>query len=242
LVVVLAGAFGSWLQGQFFDAARKRLGERLLGSEQERALPAAGQVAIARTARELRPDGSDEVVEHLAAVLDQVFRAPMPADPLEGQPTILQALEAGIAAQLAGLGDAGLTGTGESSAQALGLPVERITETLVRNVVQEILARGASGGPLAPLADQLNHDLTHLQGQHTAGMLARILEELVRVTRQPTGAPQPVPRELPRPIADFTGRGDELATLRSLLALGPGDSASGGQPVVSPTVAPCKFT
>jgi hypothetical protein len=54
------------------------------------------------------------------------------------------------------------------------------------------------------LADQLNHDPTHLQGQHTAGMLARIVEELVRLTRQGAGAAQTVPRELPRPIADLT--------------------------------------
>jgi hypothetical protein len=231
----LAGTFGSWLLGQFFDAARKRLGSQLLGSEQERALSGAGEAAIARTARELRPDRSDEGSEHLAAVLDEVFRARITADSLEEQPTILQALETGIAAQLAVLGDAGLTGTGESSAQALGLPVELITQNLVRNVVQEILSRGAAGGPLAPLADQLNHDLTHLQGQHTAGMLARIVEELVRVNRQPAIA-QPVPRELPRPIGDFTGRNAELAMLRSLLAGGADESGASpttrGKPVV----------
>jgi tetratricopeptide (TPR) repeat protein len=211
-------AFSSWLQGQFFDAARKRLGSLLLGSEQERALSGAGQVAIARTARELRPGRSREDVEHLARVVDQVFREPLPAVLLEEQNTILQALEAGVAAQLAVLGDAGLTGTGESSVQALGVPVEEITETLVRNVLQEILARGAGGGPLSPLADQLNHDLTHLQ-------LARLTEQ-----RAP-----PVPRELPRPIADFTGRSVELARLCRLLAGVGGESGTppkAGQPVV----------
>jgi hypothetical protein len=146
LVVVLAGAFGSWLLGQSFDAARKRLGSQLLGSEQERALLAAGDAAIERTARELRPDASDKDVEHLAAVLDQVFRVRLPAAPLEEHSTILQALEAGITAQLAMLGDASLTGTGESSAQALGLPVERITQTLVRNGIHEILSRGRAAG------------------------------------------------------------------------------------------------
>jgi tetratricopeptide (TPR) repeat protein len=173
-------------------------------------------------------------VEHLAAVVDQVFRAAMPTAPLEGQPTILQALQAGVTAQLAVLDDETLTGMGQSSAQALGLPVKRITETLVRNVVQEILARGVGGGPLAPLADQLNHDLTHLLGQHTAGTMDRIVEELIRLTRPPPGR-QPVPRELPRPIADFTGRSDELAMLRRLL-VGAGESgalpAKAGTPVV----------
>jgi hypothetical protein len=38
-------------------------------------------------------------------------------------------LETGMAAQLAALGDAHLTGSGQSWAQALGLPVQRITES-----------------------------------------------------------------------------------------------------------------
>src|SRR6266568_8517000 len=133
-VVVPKAPFGSWLLGQFFEAARNRLGEQLLGTEQERALRGAGVAAIAQTARELRPGGSDENVKHLAAVLDEVFWEPMPAAPFEEQPTILQALQTGIAV----LGDASLTDTEESSARALGLSVEEITETLIRNVVQEI--------------------------------------------------------------------------------------------------------
>ncbi len=224
----LVGVFGSWLRswllGQLANAARQRLGEDLFGSEQDRALFAAGDAAMARTARELRPEGSDQEVEHLAAVLEQVFQAGMPTAPCEDQPTILDALQTGVAGQLAVLGDASMTGTGQSSAQALGLSVEVVTETLVRNVVQEILARGAGGGPLVPLADQLNHDLTHLQGQHTAGMLTRLVEELVRLKQPPATPAPPVSRELPRPIADFTGRSDEVATLRALLAVGAGDS------------------
>lgn len=234
-MVVLAEAFGSWLLGQFFDTVRRRLGEQLLGGGHDRALLAAGQAAVARTARELRPDGSEEDVEHLEAVLDQVFRASPPVAPLEKQPTILHALERGIAAQLTVLGDATLTGTGESSAETLGLSVERITETLIRNIIKEILARGVGGGPLTPLADQLNHDVTHLQAQHTASMLSRIAEELARMTRQAATIAHRVPRELPRPIADFTGRNAELTILHNQLASGASESSTSltaGQPVV----------
>jgi tetratricopeptide (TPR) repeat protein len=230
--------FGSWLRswllGQFAGAARQRLRDGLFGSEQESALSAAGEAAIARTARELRPDGSDQDVEQLSAVVDQVFQVRLPTAPLEEQPTILQALQTAVTGQLAVLGDASVTGTGESSAQALGLSVQRITETLVRNVVQEILARGAGGGPLAPLAEQLNHDLTHLQGEHTTGMLTRIVQELVRLTEQP--AARPVPQELPGPIADFTGRSHELVTLRRLLAVGAGESDSPAAKASPPVV------
>jgi hypothetical protein len=76
---------------------------------------------------------------------------------------------------------------------------------------------------LAALADQLNHDLTHLQSERTEGVLRRLVEELGRPT-QPI-----VPRELPPRIADFTGREDELATLLVLLTTSPADT---GRPVV----------
>jgi tetratricopeptide (TPR) repeat protein len=232
---LLIATFGSWLLGQFADAALQRLGEGLFGSEQKRALSAAGEAAIGRTARQLRPSGSDEDVGHLAAIMNQVFQARMSTAPLEDQPTILQVLQTGVTDQLALLDDASLTGTDQSSAQALGIPIERITETLIRNLLQEILARGVGGGPLAPLADQLNHDLSYLQGQHTVGMLARILEELASLGR-PRALTHPGPRELPRPIADFTGRSHELVTLRRLLTFGAGESGTppveAGRPVV----------
>jgi hypothetical protein len=53
----------------------------------------------------------------------------MPEGPLDDHPTILEALQAAVATQLAVLGDPGLTGTGESSAGVLGLRLEEITGT-----------------------------------------------------------------------------------------------------------------
>jgi hypothetical protein len=44
--------------------------------------------------------------------------------------------------------------------------------------VREIMLRGSGGGPLTLQADQLNHDLTHLQGQRVEGMLARMADEI----------------------------------------------------------------
>jgi hypothetical protein len=40
-----------------------------------------------------------------------------------------------------------------------------LAEKLTGYLVREIMFRGSGGGPLTPLAEQLNHDLTHLQGQ-----------------------------------------------------------------------------
>ena len=38
------------------------------------------------------------------------------------------------------------------------------------------MLRGSAGGPLAPLAGQLNHDVTHLQGQRIEGVLAEFVD------------------------------------------------------------------
>src|SRR5437870_1941589 len=58
----------------------------------------------------------------------------------------------------------------------------------------------------------------------------------VQLSPQGATAAQPVPQELPGRIADFTGRNDELAILRSLLASGVDESgtspAKASQPVV----------
>ncbi len=231
---MLFEALGSWLLGQFADAARKRLGVGLLGGEQERALRAAGHAAIMRAARELRPGASGEAAEHMARVMNEVFQVSVPAARSAEHATLLQALQAGNTAQLAVLGDATLTGTGQSSAQVLDLPVAQITETLTRNVIREVLLRGADGGALAPLAAQLNHDLTHLQGQHTAGMLDRIVQQLAQLTRRAGTPASPAPRELPRAAADFTGRADELATLRRWLTVDVPGTGSAGTPTAGP--------
>src|SRR6202044_1121601 len=68
-----------------------------------------------------------------------------------------------------------------------------LAEKLTSHLVQEIVLRGSGGGPLTPLADQLNHDLTHLQGQRVEGMLARLVA-LVTATPTPSasaGGPGP---------------------------------------------------
>ena len=82
-----------------------------------------------------------------------------------GQATLLQAQQAGIAAQLAVLDGADLTGTGQSSAEVRGVPGEVRAEAPTGHLVQAIILRGSGGGPLAALADPLHHNVTQLQGQ-----------------------------------------------------------------------------
>ena len=83
-------------------------------------------------------------------VVDHVFRAPVPGMPWGS--TILETLQEGTAGQLAVLDDASLTGTGESSAENLGVSVGTLSDKLTGHLVREIMVRGSHGGPLEPLA------------------------------------------------------------------------------------------
>jgi hypothetical protein len=179
----VAEAFAGWLLGQLADAGRVGLGGWLGGNDQERALQQVAEAAITATAGEFRPRpaGADDVQgpEHLTRVIDQVFQqAPTPAEALAGHASLLQGLQAGVAARLAALDQVDLTGIGQSSADLLGVEVPAVTETLTRHLVREILVAGAGGGPLTPLAAQLNHDLTHLQGQQQTAGLVQLAENL----------------------------------------------------------------
>src|SRR6266516_874300 len=96
---------------------------------------------------------------------------------------LLEALQAGVAERLAVLDAAAPTGRGQSSAAVLGGPGGVLAEMLGRHLVREIMVRGSGGGSLAPLADQLNHDVTHLQGQRIEGMLAHLANQVMALAQ-----------------------------------------------------------
>jgi hypothetical protein len=180
-VVFVADALGGWLVGQLADAGRKKLTELILGSEQERALRRAADAAVWATAEEISHSGGEEAGQ-VAAVISEVFGDPVPAAPLAGPVMLLEGLRAGVAGQLAVLDDAGLTGTGQSSAGVLGVPGAVLADRLTGHLVREIIVGGSGGGPLAPLADQFNHELTRLQ---LGGMLAQLAAEVRNALAQP---------------------------------------------------------
>ncbi len=128
--------------------------------------------AVQATADEISP-ADPEQAQWTAAQISTAFgrRKPVPLPP--GRPTVLEALRAGIAGQLSGLDDAGRT-----AASMPGAPVSEVAYKLTGHLVREIVIRGSQEGPLTPLADQLNHDLTHLQGERIEGMLARLSDRL----------------------------------------------------------------
>ncbi len=170
-------------------------------------------------------------------VVSQVFGEPVPGDLLAGRATMLEALQVGVAGQLAVLDDAGLTGTGQSSADVLGVPGAVVAQKLTMHLLQEIMSRGPRGGPLEPLSNQLNHDKSHLQGLRVEGMVDRLDDKLVEVLARmgSTRAVAAVPTalaQLPAATPGFTGRDDELTLLAGLL-----DSAGPSGPVMVSAVA-----
>jgi hypothetical protein len=183
VVVFVADDLGAWLVGLVADVGRRRITDWVLGSEQERALRQAATAAAQRTAEELRP-GSNEPPEHLAMTISEVFSRPVLGPPPLGQ-TMLAMLQIGVGRQVAVLDDPDLTGVKRSAADLLDVPVKLLTTVLAGCLVQEIMVRGAGGGPLAPLSDQLNHDITHLQGRRLEGMLGHLIGEI----RGPIGPP-----------------------------------------------------
>jgi hypothetical protein len=114
----------------------------------------------------------------VALVVSQVFGESIPSASLAGHETVLEALRVGIARQLAVLDDASLIGTGQSSADVPEVPGTLVAEKLAGHLLREILVRGSRGGPLFPLAEQLNHDVTHLQGERIEAILGRLDDEI----------------------------------------------------------------
>ena len=176
----VADDLAAWLVGLLADAGRRWLITWVLGRDEERELRSAATAAVQRTATELRPEGGERA-EELAMVVSQVFSAPVLDVAFTGHGMLLQELQelqARIARQLSQLDDPGLTGTGKSSAGVLGVSAATLADTLFSHLVREIVIRGARGGPLTPLAAQLNNDVTHLQGQRLGDMVGRLAEEV----------------------------------------------------------------
>ncbi len=208
----LGEAFGVWLVDQLTDAGPMPVDTWLLGTDQRRAVQEAAAAAIEATARQLRPTPTTDDtqgVNHLERIIAQVFQMPpTPSESPAERVTLLEELWARVAARLAVLDDVNLTGTGQSSAQLLGVSVPTLAELLIRHLLREFIVRGGADGSLAPLAAQLNHDLVQLQGQQQNASLGRLAKDL-QVTLDRTGQQiQSIPAKttppLGRPVHELT--------------------------------------
>jgi hypothetical protein len=127
---------------------------------------------------------------------------------------VLEALQVRIAERLAPLDAVGLTETLNSLTGRRDVSATVVAHKLTDHLVREIMFRGSRGAPLAPLADQQNHDVTHLQGQRLEGTLAQLMD-LVRKLAEVdsvTVMPRKPVRLPPRP-AFLAGREELLAEL-----------------------------
>ncbi len=96
-----------------------------------------------------------------------------------------------------------------------------IAETLAGHLVREIVVRGSRGGSLAPLADQLNHDVTHLQGQRLEGMFAELVGQVMALAQSSGGSEVPrKPVRLPPRPTFLAGREELLAEMDTRLTAG----------------------
>ena len=226
----VADDLGAWLVSLLADAGRKKLATFVLGDEQVRALRGACRAALTATAAELRP-GDAAAAEEVAMVVGEVFKTPVPQSAGE-HGTLLEDLRAGIAAQVAVLDDRDITiEPGWSSADALGVSAAEVAEKLASLLVREITGRGARGGPLEPLANQLGHDRSYLLGlqmegkiDHLDGLLVTMLAVLGEARpgsrgRQPVVGGPVVAGDIPQQPPGFQPRADLLAELD---AAGPG--------------------
>jgi WD40 repeat protein len=176
-VAFVADDLAAWLIGLLAEAGRRGLTTFVLGTGQERELRSTAAVAVRSTATEFRPDDHEQA-EYLAMAVSQVFSDPVQNELAGANVTMLESLHAGIARQLISLGDPNLTGTGKSWAEIQELSLDVLADTLTGHVVREISARASRGGPLTPLAAQLNSDMTHLQGRELEGTLSQLADEV----------------------------------------------------------------
>jgi TIR domain-containing protein len=190
--VFVADDLAAWLIFILAEAGRKKLTTVILRDDQTRALRPATTEAVRVTAAELSP-GDAKRAEELAIMVDPLFKTPVPGAPLGEQATVLEALQVAIAEQLKVLDSPGLTAT-LTSLTGRDVSATVVAQKLTGHLVRAIMVRGSRGGPLAPLASQLNHDLTHLQGQRLEEMVGEVLQVLARLDQVRTATVPDPPR------------------------------------------------
>jgi hypothetical protein len=145
----------SWLIERLADAGYRKVSTRLRGSEQERVLRQAVTAAVRATAAEFSPSDeaqADQLATRISGAFSKRALVRLPPNHL----TRLEALRAGVARQLSVLEN-----SGTSTTARLGVPASVVADRLTAHLLSEISARGSGGGPSAPLANQISHDLTH---------------------------------------------------------------------------------
>lgn len=158
----VTGAFATWLIERIADSGQAGLFKLVRGDEQDAALRRAADRAIRLTAEDFL---EGESAEHLARVIDQAFGTDVPIAAPTQRATLLQNLHSAVIERAAVLGDSDLTGVGVSSADLFGISAAAIGTRLSSHLINEIKRRASRGGPLGPLATQINFDENDLRSR-----------------------------------------------------------------------------
>ncbi|HEV2375278.1 MAG TPA: tetratricopeptide repeat protein [Streptosporangiaceae bacterium] len=216
LMELFADYFASWLFGLVADKSSRWLVSLVIGDDLDRELRRAARAAVACTVREVLPAGVQDVdsaAGFLIEAIDDSF-ARRPAGDLTHarHATLLEALDAGIAARILPIGE---ILHGDGAVRPVGISSLDVAQELSVQLVREIVLRGARGGPLKPLADQLNADVTHLQGEQTLAVLGRLADTVTQALahlEEANAGPRAM-STLPADAEAFTGRQAEVERL-----------------------------
>ena len=173
-MVLVVDDLAAWLIFILAEAGRKKLTSLAFGDDQKRALRPAATEAIQLTAAELC-SGDVMRTEELAIMIGQFFKTPVPGASLGEQATLLEAVQVAIAEQLKLVDNPRLAETVKFLTGGRDVSATIVAQKLAAHLLREIVARGSRGGPLAPLANQLNHDRTYLQGLGINDKLLQLL-------------------------------------------------------------------
>ena len=196
-MVFVADDLAAWLIFISADGGRKKLTGLILGDDQKRSLRPAAAAAVRLTAAELCP-GDTRRAEELAIMISQLFKIPLQEALLGVQATVLEALQVAIAEQLKLLDNPGLAASLESLTGMTGLSAAIMAQKLTAHLLREIVALGSRGGPLEPLANQLDHDRTYLQGLRVEGKMDQLDDKLAEILALEDGTrAAALPVELP---------------------------------------------
>jgi hypothetical protein len=198
----VTGVFATWLLEQLADVGRRGLFRFIRGDKQDDALRRAADAAIKRTASDFLQGAA---AEQLAMSIDQVFGSDVPDRTVGKYPTILETLRVEVTTRVAVLGDPDLTGIGASSADLFGVSSTAVGQHLVSHLIAEIKKRGSRGGPLKPLADQLNFDESREQVGRVDSKLTELDAKLETARRDQRHKASKSHETLNRPGAIQTG-------------------------------------
>jgi Effector-associated domain 2 len=180
---VLEAAFVGWLVALLGDHAAEGLTRVLLGSPERRRFATAMTAATRVTVASVIQGAPPAVRDVLAAALAERFTEP-PARVLDGRTRVRSALIAAIQDQISPLADPGLTRSGRSFLQEIGVDAAMLRDNLADVAVRSIEQVGPEFPALTPLVTQLNADGIIDLGEAIAAKVDDILVIVEQLTQQ----------------------------------------------------------